>query len=169
MDPATGVTTPNSTRCRTELRETNPAGGEAAWSASGTNTMAVTGKVTKGSGITIGQVFNGTDGITLAELQYSPGGFTLFYEESRSGGNSTNLGNATPLDTRYSFTMALSNNVLTITLNGKQVFQRTPGSGISANKFYFKVGNYDQGTTSGTPGTTAHSIVEDYSVVVLHQ
>jgi hypothetical protein len=169
MDPATGVTTQNSTRCRTEFRESNPNGGAANWSPSGTNTMTVTGKVTKGGGITIAQVFNGGDGITLGELQYSSGGFTLFYEESRGGGSSTGLGNGTPLNTKYTFTMGFSKNVLTVTINGKQVFSRTPSAGILASNFYFKVGNYDQGTSKGTPGTTAHSIVEDYSIAVLHQ
>jgi len=169
MDPATGITTQNSTRCRTELRESNANGGAANWSPSGTNTMTVTGMVLRGSGITIAQVFNGGDGITLGELQYSSGGFTLFYEESRGGGGSTGLGNATPLNTKYTFTMGFSKNVLTVTINGKQVFSRTPSAGILGSQFYFKVGNYDQGTSSGTPGTTPHSIVEAYSVAVAHQ
>jgi hypothetical protein len=46
---------------------------------------------------------------------------------------------------------------------------RAPSSGILGSTFYFKVGNYDQTTSSGTPGTTAHSIVEDYSIAVVHQ
>ena len=131
--------------------------------------MTVTGKVTKGGGITIAQVFNGRDGITLGELQYSTGGFTLFYEESRGGGSSTGLGNGTALNTNYTFTMGFSKNVLTVTINGKQVFSRAPSARILASNFYFKVGNYDQGTSGGTPGTTAHSIVEDYSIAVVHQ
>jgi len=135
----------------------------------GTNVMTVTNKVVKNSGITIDQVFNGSDGITLAELQYSTNGFTLFYEEARSQGQSTNLGNRTALDTRYTFTMEFSKNVLVVILNGRQVFMRTPSAGILASKFYFKAGNYDQTTSRGTPGTTAHSIVEDYSIVVVHQ
>jgi hypothetical protein len=169
MSPATGVTTPNSTRCRTELRESNPSGGEAAWSPAGSNVMTVTGKVVKGSSITVGQVFNGSDGITLAELQYSTNGFTLFYEEARGQGQSTNLGNRTALDTRYTFTMEFSKHVLSVTLNGRQVFTRMPSSRILASSFYFKAGNYDQTTSRGTPGTTAHSIVEDYAISVVHQ
>ena len=65
--------------------------------------------------------------------------------------------------------MGFSKNVLTITINGKQVYSRTPSARILASNFYFKVGNYDQGTSRGTPGTTAHSIVEDYSIAVVHQ
>jgi hypothetical protein len=169
MDPATGVTTANSTRCRTELRESNSSGGEAAWSPTGTNVMTVTGKVLMGSGITVGQVFNGDDGITLAELQYSTNGFTLFYEEARSSGQSTNLGNRTALGTEYTFAMEFSKNVLTVSLNGKEVYRHTPSSGILAKSFYFKTGNYDQTTSAGTPGTMPHSIVEAKSIVVMHQ
>lgn len=169
MDPATGVTTANSTHPRTELRESNANGASADWSPAATNTMTVTGKVLKGSGVTIAQVFNGGDGITLAELQYSSGGFTVFYEESRGGGGSTNLGNGTALNAQYTFTMAFSKNILTIAINGKPVYAHTPSGRILTSKFYFKVGNYDQGSTAGTPGTTAHSIVETYSVVVVHQ
>ena len=169
MDPATGITTANSAHPRTELRESNPAGGAAAWSPSGTNTMTVTGKVLKGSGITIAQVFNGGDGNTLAELQYSSGGFSLFYEEVRGQGGSTNLGNPTPLNTHYSFTIGFSRNVLTVSINGKQVFSRTPSARILASNFFFKVGDYDQTSTGGPVGTTPHSIVEDYSVALMHQ
>jgi hypothetical protein len=169
MSPATGTTTPNSTRCRTELRESDSSGRAAAWSSAGTNVMTVTGKVLMGSSITIGQVFNGPDGITLAELQYSTGGFSLFYEEARGQGQNFNLGNRTALDTRYTYTMEFSKNVLTVSINGNQVFMRTPSSGILASTFYFKAGNYDQTTSSGTAGTTPHSIVEAYSISVVHQ
>jgi hypothetical protein len=169
MDPATGVTTADSNHCRTELRESTSTGAAASWSPSGTNTMTVTGKVLKGSNVTIAQVFNRRDGITLAELQYSSSGFTVFYEESRGNGGTSSLGNGTALDTPYTFTMSLSKNVLTIAISGKQVYSRTPSLGILTSSFYFKVGNYDQGTTAGAAGTTAHSIVEDYSIAVAHQ
>jgi hypothetical protein len=56
-----------------------------------------------------------------------------------------------------------------IAISGKEVYSRTPSSGILSSSFYFKVGNYDQGTTAGAPGTMAHSIVEDYSIAVVHQ
>ena len=168
MDPASGVTTSGSVHPRTELRESTATGGAAAWSASATNTMTVTGKVLKGSGVTIGQVFNGPDSITLAELQYSSGGFSLFYEEAKGQGKSSGLGAGTPLNTRYTFTMGFSKNVLTVSINGRQVYSHTPSAGILGSKFYFKVGDYDQNATRGAVGTTAHSIVENYSVAVVH-
>jgi hypothetical protein len=169
MDPATGVTTSGSVHPRTELREMSPAGAGAAWPSDAINTMTVTGKVLKGSNVTIAQVFNGPPSIPLAELQYSSGGFTLFYEEAKGQGRSTGLGNAVPLNTKYTFAMALSKGVLSVSINGKQVYTHTPSAGILASKFYFKVGNYDQTSTRGAVSTAAHSIVEAYSVVVVHQ
>ncbi|HEY2728425.1 MAG TPA: polysaccharide lyase family 7 protein [Polyangia bacterium] len=169
MDPATGITTSGSVHPRTELRESNATGGAADWSPAGTNTMTVTGKVTKGGRITIAQVFNGPQSIPLGELQYSSSGFTLLYEEAKGGGVSTGLGNAVPLNSNYTFTMGLSKNVLTVSINGKQVYSHTPSAAILGSKFYFKVGNYDQTSTKGTPGTTANSIVEVYGVDVAHQ
>jgi len=169
MSPATGVTTPGSQHPRTELRELAPSGGGAAWSAAGTNTMTVTGKVIKGSGVTIAQVFNGPDSIPLGELQYSGGGFTMFYEEAKGAGSSTGLNMRVPLNTQYTFTMSLTKNVLTCSINGKQVYARTPSDRIQGSKFYFKVGNYDQTSARGPTSTTPRSIVENYSVVVVHQ
>ena len=169
MDPATGVTTANSQHPRTEFREMLPGGSAAAWMASGTNTMTVKGKVLMGSSVTVAQVFNGGGSITLAELQYSSGGFTLFYEEARGQGGSTGLGNAVPLNTPYTFTMSLTKNVLTVSINGKQVYSHTPSGGTLSSRFYFKVGNYDQTTSRGAASTTPQSIVEVYSAEVVHQ
>jgi len=168
MDPATGVTTSGSVHPRTELREMSMTG-TAAWSSEAINTMSVTGKVLKGSSVTIAQVFNGPESITLAELQYSSNGFTLFYEEAKGQGNSTKLGNAVPLNTQYTFTIGLSKNVLSLSINGKPVYSHTPSSHTLGSKFYFKVGNYDQTASPGAVGTTAHSLVEVYKVAVVHQ
>jgi hypothetical protein len=169
MDPPTGITTSGSTRCRTELRESEPNGKAAAWHATGTNTMTVTGKVVKGSGVTVAQVFDGGGGNTLCELQYTGGGFSVFYEENKGAGGSTKLSGSFPANTKYTFILSLSAGVLTVTINGKQLYSHTPSSGTQASTFYFKVGNYDQGTSAGPISTTAHSIVEDYTVDVVHK
>lgn len=173
MDPVTGVTTSGSTRCRTELREGTLEGTQAAWSASATNRMTVEGKIIKGSGatITIGQILNGTDSFPLAEFEWSSGkgGFQLFYEEAKGGGDTIDLKTPWPQNQRYSFTLELSNDKLTVTANGKQVYSRTPGANMLTKKFYFKAGNYDQNTSSGPASTTPHSIVEIYKVDVVHQ
>jgi hypothetical protein len=171
MDPAQGITTSGSTRCRTEMREQNLAGGGAAWASTGTNSMTVEGKVTKlgGGSIAVGQLFNGTDSIPLIELQYTNSHkFSLLYEESKGNSNSTDLKTTVDLNTRYTFSLAMVAGQVQVGINGKQVYTHTPSAGILANKFYFKFGNYDQSTSAGTPSTTPHSIVEVYKVDVVH-
>lgn len=171
MDPAQGITTSGSTRCRTEMREQKLSGGGAAWPSTGTHSMTVEGKVTKlgGGSIAIGQLFNGTDSIPLCELQYTNSQkFSLLYEEAKGGGSSTDLKTAVALNTRYSFALSMVEGELRVSINGKQVYSRKPSAGILDNDFYFKFGNYDQSTSAGTPTTTPHSIVEVYKVELVH-
>jgi hypothetical protein len=176
MVPAKGITTKGSKHCRTEMRESTSSGGQAAWSAFNTNRMTVTGKViqvgggSKGS-VTIGQVFNGSDSIPLAELEYSTckKGFVLLYEEAKSKGKLINLKTPVSLGSKYTFEMALTDGVLKITINGTTVCTRKPSSPILKKKFYFKYGNYDQTTTCGSPSTTPYTIVDNYSVSVVHR
>ena len=172
MDPEQGVTTSGSTRCRSELREQDPSGGDAAWPSAGIHTMTVEGKVVKmGDGsIAVGQLFNQTDSIPLAELQYTKGNeFALYYAEAKGAGSLHDLGTSVALGTRYTFQLAMTDGKLSISINGKQVYTRTPSSGIVDNDFYFKVGNYDQSTSRGTPTTEVYSIVEAYRVDVAHE
>jgi hypothetical protein len=177
VDTKTGITTSGSTHCRTELREMTSSGAQAAWAPSGTNTMDVTGKVTLLGGgsngkVTVGQVFNSNDSIPLCELMYSAsvGGFVLLYEEAQGGGAApTDLKTPVALNTRYSFQLSLTDGVLTVSINGKQVFSHTPSATILANKFYFKCGNYDQTTIAGAVTTTPYTIVENYCINVVHK
>jgi hypothetical protein len=172
MDPNTGITTSGSQHCRTELREANPNGGQAEWSASAVNRMTVEGQIVKGgSTITIGQVLNGTDSIPLLELEWSSGrnGFQAFYEESKGNGENIDLKTPWKVGQRYTFALELSQNQLSVSINGKQVYTRKPSSGTLAKTFYFKFGNYDQNSSAGPVSTTPHSIVEAYSASVLHQ
>jgi Alginate lyase len=175
IDTKTGITTSGSTHCRTELREMTSSGAQAAWAPSGTNTMDVTGKVTLLGGgangkVTVGQVFNSDDSIPLCELMYSAsvGGFVLLYEEAKGAGTPVDLGTPVALNAPYSFQLSLTNGVLTVSINGKQAFSHTPSASILANKFYFKCGNYDQTTMAGAVTTTPYTIVENYSVNVVH-
>lgn len=172
MSPKSGITTPGSQHCRTEMREMNPGGGAAAWASSGHHVMTVNGKVTKiGSGsIAIGQLFNGTDSIPLCEMQFTKSNkFVLLYEEAKGGGTTIDLKTSGALGTRYTFTLEMTDGKLRVTINDKEVYTRTPSSGILDNKFYFKAGNYDQSATSGTPDKTPYSVVENYSVKVVHE
>jgi hypothetical protein len=175
MDPATGITTSGSQHCRSEMREMSPGGGGAAWPSTGTNTMTVTGKVLKVGGgssgtVTVGQVFNGTDSIPLCELEYSTslGGFKLLYEEAKGGGMTTNLETPVALNERYEFELALNDGKLFVSINGKQVYTRTPSPAIAAKRFYFKFGNYDQTAKSGPISSEPYTLVEVYTVKVVH-
>jgi hypothetical protein len=176
MDTKTGITTPGSTHCRTELREMTSSGAQAAWALRGTNTMDVTGKVTLLGGgsngkVTVGQVYNSSDSIPLCELTYSVsvGGFVLLYEEAKGGGTAADLKTPVALNTPYSFQLSLTNGVLAVSINGKQVYRRTPSARILANKFYFKCGNYDQTTIAGAVTTTPYTIVENHRINVVHK
>ena len=173
MDPPTGITTNGSIHPRTELRESKPDNSEPLWSASAINTLTVTGKAIKCDSCTIGQVFNGPDSITLAELQYSSsngGSLKVFYEEAKSMGLPlVDLGVSVPLDTQYTYIMSFSKNVLTVSVNGKVRYTHNPSASILASKFYFKVGDYDQKATAGAVSTAVNSQIENYSIVVSHQ
>jgi len=176
MDPQTGITTSGSQHCRTEMRESTPTGAEAAWAASGTNSMTVTGKVIQVGGgnsgtVTVGQLFNGPDSIPLIELEYSvsAGGFKMLYEEAKGGGTTTNLNTPVALGTQYSFTLALTKGVATVTINGKIVHTQMPSANALAKSFYFKFGNYDQTASAGAVSATPYTVVEAYSVNVVHE
>jgi len=176
MDTQTGITTSGSTHCRTELREVTSSGTQAAWAPSGTNTMDVAGRVTLLGGgssgaVTVGQVFNSNDSIPLCELMYSAsvGGFVLLYEEAKGTGTTVDLGTPVALNTPYSFQLSFTNGVLTVSINGTQVYSHTPSSSILSKEFYFKCGDYDQTTSSGAVTTTPYTIVENYSINVVHE
>jgi hypothetical protein len=175
MDTQTGITTPGSTHCRTELRELTSSGAHAAWAPSGTNTMDIAGQVTLLGGgssgkVTVGQVYNSNDSIPLCELMYSGsvGGFVLHYEEAKGAGTDVDLQTPVALNTPYSFQLSLTNDVLTVSINGTQVYSHTPSSSILSKEFYFKCGNYDQSTSAGAVTTTPYTIVENYSINVVH-
>ncbi|MEO7035950.1 MAG: polysaccharide lyase family 7 protein [Polyangiaceae bacterium] len=173
MDPKTGITTSGSQHPRTELREGNATGGLAAWASSGTNTLTVSGKVMLMSGgaqgsTTVAQVFvSGSN--TLLELQYNGSQFKAFYEESKGNPEPTvTLGGTYPLNTKYTFIVAYSANVLTVNINGKVLYTKLPSSAVSGKRFYFKVGNYDQTADPGTPSTTPYTQLEEYKIDVVH-
>jgi Alginate lyase len=176
MDPATGVTTSGSQHCRTEMRELTAAGAQAAWALSGTNTLTVEGKVTLVGGgskgnVTVAQVFNGSGSAPLCELEYSvsKGGFQLLYEEAKGNGTTVDLKTPVALSARYAFVLSLSQGVLDVSINGKQVYEHTPSASLAANQFYFKFGNYDQSAAAGAISTTPYTIVEAYSAKIVHE
>jgi hypothetical protein len=159
------------------MREQTTGGSNAAWSWSGTNTMTNTAAVMQQGGgssgkTTIGQVFDSTDSIPLAEFEYTDtpnskgGNFQILYEEAKGAGTTIYLSNTAALNSEFTYEMSLSGGVLTIYLNGQQVYSHTPS--YSGKQFYFKAGDYDQTAVAGTVTTTPYTIVELYSVHVVH-
>jgi hypothetical protein len=173
MDPEQGSTTSGSTHCRTELREMTPAGLAAAWSLDGTNVMTITGEVVYvgggvGGHVTLGQVFNSTDDIPLCEFEYyaDVNGFKILYEEAKGAGSSIDLNTPCALNAKYAFSLSLRSGVLGVSINGSQVYSKTPI--FSAKQFYFKCGCYDQTAIAGAPSTMPYSSVKVYSLNVQH-
>lgn len=167
MDTQTGITTSGSEHPRCEMHE------ESTWGTSGTNTLTVTGKVTliDGDTTTVGQIFNNNEG-TLVELQYSKslGGFKVFYEEVKGSGSYPSQTTVyVPMNTAYTYQLALTGGVAKVTINGTVAFTHTLSSSVSGDQFYFKAGNYDQSATAGAVSTTPYSIVEIGSAVIVHQ
>jgi hypothetical protein len=150
-----------------------PGGLAAAWSSDGTNTMTITGEVVHVSGgsgghVTLGQVFNSTDDIPLCEFEYyaDVNGFKILYEEAKGAGLSIDLSTPCALNAKYAFSLSLSSGVLSVSINGKQVYSKTPG--FSAKQFYFKCGCYDQTAIAGAPSTAPYTSVKVYSLNVQH-
>jgi hypothetical protein len=177
MDPEQGITSSGSKHPRTELREVDSSGSHVEWSASRTNTLTVTGQILQVGGgsngrVTVGQVYNGTDSIPLFELEYSnaAGGFVGVYEEAK-GGSSGLIDLNTPVDlnSQYTFSLDLSNNQLTVTINGNQVYWNSPSDAVINNGFYFKAGAYDQTATEGPVSTDVYTEIENYNIDVVHQ
>lgn len=178
MDTATGSTTSGSVHCRCELRETTTSGAGAAWTWTGNNTMTVFAAVTllgggSGGKTTIGQVFDGTDSITLCELQYTQaknsagGNFQILYEEAKGAGSNVYFSDTAAVGSLFSYELALSGGVLTVSINGAQVYSHSPS--YSGKAFYFKAGDYDQTAVAGAVNTTPYTTVEAYSIAVVHQ
>jgi len=171
MDPPFGIATSGSNHPRTELREMKPSGGGASWSATATNRMTVRGKAIKCSSCTIGQIFREGEG-TLIELQYTSGGsMKLLYEEQKGSPEPLkDLGVSVPLGQMYTYEFSLSKGTLEVSVNGQVRYMRTPTASAVTN-CYFKVGNYDQGSTKNgnQVSTDVRSQIENYSIVVQHE
>jgi hypothetical protein len=168
-DPEYGVATDHSLHCRTEMREMK------SFSASTSNTLTVTGKVVKGSGgITIGQVFNGSKLIPLAELEFTGKGFEVLYEEAKGKGNTHPISTTSAVGKPYTYSMSLIKGVLTVTVNGAK-WSTKPSSAVLSDSFYFKAGDYDQGSTknpktgSTTVSSTIRSTVEISALTTVHK
>jgi hypothetical protein len=165
-DPQTGTCTSGSSHCRVELRESS------TWGSSGTNVLNATAKVTKmSSSITIGQVFcnSGTNGAhTQVELFYRNGGFAILYEEVKGSSTTYSVGNGVSVGTPFTYQLYFSGGKMGVKINGSTVWTKTPSSAAQGGSFYFKAGNYDQGSSCGSISSTIRSIVQFSSLSRSH-
>lgn len=146
------VTTPNSQHCRTELREENPS----SWDPNAaTNTLSVTLAVEEpdnsSHGTVIGQVHidDSVSSKPVCELYYnSAGQIAMGVEQTRSGGNEVITNIATiPVGQVFSYEISYSSNVLSVSINGGTPKVLSTYS-LDAPASYFKVGNYNQGSSA---------------------
>jgi len=142
------VTTKNSLHCRTELRESSPASWDPNASTNKlTATLIVTEADSSSHGTVIGQIHidDSVSSKPVCELYYnSQGVISMGVEQTRSGGNEkfTTVGNV-PLNTQFTYEIDYSNNVLSVSINGKKTTLDT--FSLDAPPSYFKAGNYNQG------------------------
>ncbi|KAK1245591.1 hypothetical protein MKX08_005220 [Trichoderma sp. CBMAI-0020] len=146
------VTTPNSKHCRTELRESNPS----SWDPNASNnkltvTLAVEQPDNSGYGTVVGQIHIADNVSTkpVCELYYNTNGdLTMGVEQTRSGGNEvmTKVGNV-PVGQQFTYTISYSSNVLSVSINGGAAKTLSTYS-LGAPSSYFKVGNYNQGSSA---------------------
>ncbi|KAF9071870.1 polysaccharide lyase family 7 protein [Rhodocollybia butyracea] len=149
------VTTTNSLHCRTELREVDPSTGDTtSWSPkAATNSLTVKLNVTEADnsehGTVIGQIHidDSVSSKPVCELYYnSDGDISVGVEQTRTGGNEafTSLGNV-PVGTVFTYEMEYAGGTLKIAINGESHTLDT--FELDAPDSYFKVGNYNQGSS----------------------
>jgi hypothetical protein len=174
--PEDGAHTTNSSYPRTELRELNANGSDANWNMVGTNIMTaslmatditdhtVIGQVHIGSPLPGASVASSTK--PLLELYYySNGNIIAGLEKSPSGSQTTTTIGNVPLGTKFTYTIQVSGDAVTIKLNNASPIALTASSSFNEYGMYFKAGNYLQ--TTGTSSTVgAHD--EFYSLSVQH-
>jgi Alginate lyase len=164
FDPGVNcVTTPNSTHCRSELREVKTDGSPAVWPASRTNRLSATLTVTDAAGApVIGQIHDdpAVSVRPLIELFYtSTGDVQAGVEQCLAGGciTRTTVGHVPP-GTRFSYVIDYSRDVLTVSIDGGP--PRSLSSPILGVGGYFKAGDYGQSPT--------HASVSFYALNVTH-
>jgi hypothetical protein len=168
-DPESGVTTPNSSYPRSELREMNPDGSAADWPLAGNHTLSATLRITQVTkNVCVGQVHLGTGGSStkpLLELYYKPDGtISAGLENSPDGGQTLHTVGTVALGVPWSYVINVSGNTLRLTVNGSTTSYAIPSS-FNAYHEYFKAGDYNQSASSST---TNGAKVKFYSLTVAH-
>ena len=168
-DPEAGVTTPNSSFARSELREMNANGSAADWALSGTHTLSATLRIVSVTkSVCVGQIHLGSGGSStkpLVELYYAPDGtITLGTEDSPTGGQTRHTVGHVPLGTQWSYVIAISGGKIHLTVNGSATTYSI-ASGFTAYHQYFKAGDYNQSSSSSTSNGAK---VKFYALSVSH-
>ncbi|MDN3359406.1 polysaccharide lyase family 7 protein [Actinomadura sp. DC4] len=168
-DPEAGVTTPNSSYARTELREMNSNGSAADWALSGTHKLSATLRIVSVTkNVCVGQIHLGSGGSStkpLLELYYhSNGDVVLGLEKSPDGGQTTSTLTNVPLGTQWSYVIAIVGGKIQITVNGTTKSYAI-ASGFNAYHQYFKAGAYNQSSSSSTSNGAK---VKFYALTVAH-
>jgi hypothetical protein len=169
-DPENGVTTPNSSYSRSELREMTSGGAAANWFAPGTHKLSATLKVTQvPDHVCVGQIHLGSGGSAkpLLELFYYAGGtIKIGIEQTPAGGNEVlHTVGSVPLGTKWSYVIGLSGSAISLVINGGATQTWTASSTFNGYGMYFKAGDYDQ--TSGSSSSVG-ARVGFYSLAVAH-
>ncbi len=162
-DPENGVTTAHSNYPRSELCERSTNGSVANWSPkSGTHELSATLRATEiPSHVVVGQIHLGTGTPSstkpLLELFYANDGeISIGIEESPAGGNETRTNiTKVPVGTKWSYVIALSGNKITLQVNEVTRTFTMPSS-FDREGMYFKAGNYDQSSGSGSAAAIVH-------------
>ena len=168
-DPEAGVTTPNSSYARSELREMNSNGSAADWSLSGTHKLSATLRIVSVTkNVCVGQIHLGSGGSStkpLLELYYhSNGDIVLGLEKSPDGGQNTSTLTNVPLGTQWSYVIAIVGGKIQVTVNGSTKSYAI-ASGFNAYHQYFKAGDYNQSSSSSTSNGAK---VKFYALTVAH-
>jgi hypothetical protein len=170
-DPENGVTTPNSSYPRSELREMTANGMPANWAITGTHKLSATVKATMiPDHVAVGQIHlgTGTPASTkpLLELFYfANGDIAMLIESSPSGGGTRMPAGNVPLGMQWSYVIGLSGHTISLVLNGGTAQTWTMSSSYDQEGMYFKAGDYDQ--TVGSDGTVGAK-VQFYALSVFH-
>ncbi|MEU3518506.1 polysaccharide lyase family 7 protein [Streptomyces sp. NPDC006654] len=168
--PEKGVTTPNSSYARSELREMNRDGSAANWALSGSHRMSATLRVVSVTkNVCVGQIHLGTGGSStkpLLELYYhSDGDIVLGTENSPDGGQTPHTVGHVSLGKTWTYTIAVSGgNTVDLTVNGTTTHYAIPSS-FAPYRQYFKAGSYNQ---SSSDSTTNGARVAFYGLTVTH-
>lgn len=168
--PEKGVTTPNSSYARSELREMNRDGSAADWSLSGSHRMTATLRVVSVTkNVCVGQIHLGSGGSStkpLLELYYRANGdIVLGTENAPSGGQTPHPVGHVAIGKTWSYTIAVSGgDTVDLTVNGTTTHYAIASS-FQQYKQYFKAGSYNQ---SSSDSSTDGARVAFYGLTVKH-